>query len=118
LDSAPDPRDQKAKRNAKIDELLETSEYIDHWTVKWSDLLLANRKFVSEKGVWGYRNWIRSAIALNKPYDKFVSELLTANGSTFQNPAANYYRVSREPSAVSGRRMPPLRHRPPDTGSS
>lgn len=95
-----DPRDQKAKRNAKIDELLETSEYIDHWTVKWSDLLLANRKFVSEKGVWGYRNWIRSGIALNKPYDKFVGELLIANGSTFQNPAANYYRVSREPTAV------------------
>jgi hypothetical protein len=95
-----DPRDTRAKRNAKIDELLETSEYIDHWSLKWSDLLLANRKFVTEKGVWGYRNWIRSAIAANKPYDRFVAELLTANGSTFQNPAANYYRISREPSAV------------------
>ncbi|MGE5190886.1 MAG: DUF1549 domain-containing protein, partial [Deltaproteobacteria bacterium] len=95
-----DPRDSQAKRNAKIDELLETSEYIDHWTLKWSDLLLANRKFVSEKGVWGYRNWIRSAIAVNRPYDKFVTDLVTANGSTYQNPAANYYRVSREPSAA------------------
>ncbi len=95
-----DPRDSAAKRNAKIDELLETSEYIDHWTLKWSDLLLANRKFVTEKGVWGYRNWIRSAIASNQPYDQFVADLVTANGSTFQNPAANYYRVSREPPAV------------------
>jgi hypothetical protein len=95
-----DPRDSHAKRNAKIDELLESSEFVDHWTLKWSDLLLANRKFVTEKGVWGYRNWIRSAIGSNKPYDQFVSELLTANGSTFQNPAANYYRISREPTAV------------------
>ncbi|MBI3861828.1 MAG: DUF1553 domain-containing protein [Planctomycetia bacterium] len=95
-----DLRDTRVKRNAKIDELLETAEYIDHWTLKWSDLLLANRKFVTEKGVWGYRNWIRSGIAANKPYDKFVSELLTSNGSTFQNPAANYYRISREPTAV------------------
>ena len=95
-----DPRDSAAKRNAKIDELLETPEYIDHWTLKWSDLLLANRKFVTEKGVWGYRNWIRSAIAANQPYDQFVADLVTANGSTFQNPAANYYRVSREPPAV------------------
>jgi hypothetical protein len=95
-----DARDSQTKRNAKIDELLDSSEYIDHWTLKWSDLLLANRKFVTEKGVWGYRNWIRSAIAGNKPYDKFVTELLTSNGSTFQNPAANYYRISREPSAV------------------
>lgn len=95
-----DTRDSRTKRNAKIDELLEGTEYIDHWTLKWSDLLLANRKFITEKGVWGYRNWIRSAIASNQPYDQFVAELLTANGSTFQNPAANYYRISREPTAV------------------
>ena len=95
-----DPRDSQAKRNLRIVELLESSEYTDHWTLKWSDLLLANRKFVTEKGVWGYRNWIRSAIGQNKPYDKFVSELVTANGSTFQNPAANYYRVSREPATA------------------
>ncbi|MFN0051902.1 MAG: DUF1549 and DUF1553 domain-containing protein [Planctomycetales bacterium] len=95
-----DPRPTLEKRQAKVEELLESPEYVDHWTVKWSDLLLANRKFVSEKGVWGYRNWIRSAIAVNRPYHEFVAELLTANGSTFQNPAANYYRISREPSAV------------------
>jgi hypothetical protein len=95
-----DTRDSRTKRNAKIDELLDSAEYIDHWTLKWSDLLLANRKFVTEKGVWAYRNWIRSAVAVNVPYDRFVSDLLTANGSTFQNPAANYYRVSREPAAV------------------
>ena len=95
-----DPRDSKTKRNAKIDELLDSPEYVDHWSLKWSDLLLANRKFVTEKGVWGYRNWIRGAISDNKPYDKFVTELLTSNGSTFQNPAANYYRISREPTAV------------------
>jgi hypothetical protein len=95
-----DPRESSLKRNAKIDELLESSEYIDHWTLKWSDLLLANRKFITEKGVWGYRHWIRTAIATNRPYDQFVAELLTANGSTFENPAANYYRISREPSAV------------------
>ncbi|MGQ0633705.1 MAG: DUF1549 and DUF1553 domain-containing protein [Planctomycetaceae bacterium] len=95
-----DPRDSRTKRNARIDELLESAEYIDHWTLKWSDLLLANRKFITEKGVWAYRNWIRSAIAANTPYDRFVTQLLTANGSTFQNPAANYYRISREPQAV------------------
>jgi hypothetical protein len=95
-----DTRDSKTKREEKIDELLESAEYIDHWTLKWSDLLLANRKFITEKGVWGYRNWIRSAIATNRPYDQFVTDLLTANGSTFQNPAANYYRISREPAAV------------------
>ena len=95
-----DSRDSKTKREAKIDELLDSPEYVDHWTLKWSDLLLANRKFISEKGVWAFRNWIRNAIARNQPYDEFVRELVTANGSTFQNPPANYYRISREPAAA------------------
>jgi len=29
--------------------------------------------------------------------DEFVRELLTAEGSTYKNPAANYYRISRDP---------------------
>ena len=33
-------------------------------------------------------------------FDKFVYQLMTANGSTFENPAANYYRISREPKVV------------------
>lgn len=95
-----DPRDSKTKRNAQIELLLGSPEYIDHWTLKWSDLLLSNRKAITEKGVWGFRNWIRNAVATNEPYDKFVTDLTTANGSTFQNPAANYYRISREPRVV------------------
>ena len=95
-----DARDSKAKREAQIEELLGSSDFIDFWTMKWSDLLMSNRKFITEKGVWSFRNWIRNAIATNMPYDQFAAELMTANGSTFENPAANYYRISREPKLV------------------
>ncbi|MGE3317138.1 MAG: DUF1549 and DUF1553 domain-containing protein, partial [Planctomycetaceae bacterium] len=95
-----DERPTRAKREAKIDELLNSPLYVEHWTLKWSDLLLNNRKFVSEKGVWAFRNWIRSSLASDKPYDKFAYELMTADGSTFDNPAANYFRVAREPKVV------------------
>jgi hypothetical protein len=95
-----DPRASKVKRDAKIEELLASPGFIDHWTLKWSDLLLSNRKFISEKGVWAFRNWIRNSLATNLPYDKFVYQLITANGSTFENPAANYYRIAREPKLV------------------
>lgn len=95
-----DKRASKTKREAKIDELLSSPDFVDQWTLKWSDLLMSNRKFITEKGVWAFRNWIRSAIAANKPYDKFVYELITASGSTFENPAANYYRIAREPKLV------------------
>lgn len=95
-----DPRDSQVKRAAKIDELLDSPEYIDHWTLKWSDLLLSNRKFIKEQGVWAFRNWIRQSIAENKPYDEFVYELMTASGHSLQNPATNYYRIAREPREV------------------
>jgi len=95
-----DERDSRVKREAKIDELLNSSLYVEHWTLKWSDLLLNNRKYVSEKGVWAFRNWIRNSLATDKPYDRFAYELMTADGSTFDNPAANYYRVAREPKVV------------------
>ena len=95
-----DPRDSRTKRLAKIDELLDSANYVDHWTLKWSDLLLSNRKFINEQGVWAFRNWIRQGIATNKPYNEFVFDLMTASGSTLENPPANYYRIAREPREV------------------
>lgn len=95
-----DQRESREKREAKVDELLASAAYVDHWTLKWSDLLLANRKFINEKGVWAFRNWIRQAIAENKPHDQFVYELITASGRTLEQPAGNYYRIAREPREV------------------
>ncbi len=95
-----DERDSRSKREAKIDELLASPGYVDFWTLKWGDLLLANRKDLKERGVWAFRNWIRESVATNKPYDVFVHELLTASGDTLENPAANYFRIGREPELV------------------
>lgn len=91
-----DSRDSKTKRESKIDELLASDAYVDHWTLKWSDLLLTNRKTLGDKGMWAFRDWIRSSLARNVPYHQFVRDLITANGSAFENPAANYYRASKE----------------------
>lgn len=95
-----DTTEPVAKRAAMVDQLLSRPEYVEHWTLKWSDLLLNRRKTVTERGVWAFRNWIRQGIATNKPYDQFAAELMTAGGSTLENPAANYFRIAREPKLV------------------
>ncbi|MDB5347711.1 MAG: hypothetical protein JWP89_6088 [Schlesneria sp.] len=95
-----DPRESQVKRKARIEELLESPDYVDHWTLKWSDLLMSNRKFINEQGVWAFRNWIREQVATNRPYNEFVYDLMTASGSTLENPPANYYRIAREPREV------------------
>ncbi|HEX6986739.1 MAG TPA: DUF1549 and DUF1553 domain-containing protein, partial [Planctomycetaceae bacterium] len=95
-----DGRESREKRAAKVEELLASPGYVDYWTLKWGDLLLANRKDLQERGVWAFRNWIRESVATNKPYDEFVYELLTASGNSLENPAANYFRIGREPDLV------------------
>ena len=84
------------KRAKMIDMLLASSAYVDHWTVKWGDLLQSSRKYLGDKGVYAFQQWIHDSISTNKPYDKMVREMLTARGSSYDDPAANFFRVTRE----------------------
>ena len=85
------------KRVRLIDRLMARPEYVDHWSLKWGDLLESNRKFLGQKGMWRFRDWVRQSVAENKPYNQFVYELLTARGSNYDNPAANYFIVTDLP---------------------
>ena len=101
----PTPEEAKAfvadttadKRSRLIDQLLERPEYVDFWALKWSDLLRNEERTIDRKGVQKFHGWIRQSIAENKPLDRFVRELLSARGSTYSNPPANYYRANRDP---------------------
>jgi hypothetical protein len=96
-----DKTPSRTKRSALIDKLLDSPDYVEFWTNKWSDLLSVNRKFLGERGVWKFRNWIHTQIAENRPYNAFVRDILTAGGSTFEHPEASYFRVARDPSVAT-----------------
>lgn len=85
------------KRSKVIDELIGSEPYIDYWTNKWADLLQVNRKFLGVDGSVKFRDWIRTAIKENRPYDQFAREILTASGSNNENPPASYFKVLRNP---------------------
>lgn len=92
-----DTTESKLKRDRVIDELIASDAFVDHWTNKWSDLLQVNSKFLGKEGAAKFKDWIRNSFATNKPYDKFVYEILTATGSNRENPAASYYKILRTP---------------------
>lgn len=92
-----DPSESRAKRARMIDMLIDSPAFVDHWTVKFADLLQNSRKYLGEKGAYGFQEWIRRRIAANTPYDKLVRELLTSRGSSYDEPAANFFRVTRDP---------------------
>ncbi|MCE9608380.1 MAG: DUF1549 and DUF1553 domain-containing protein [Planctomycetia bacterium] len=89
------------KRARLVDALLERPEYGDHWANKWVDLLRPNPYRVGVKATFAFDAWIRDAFRVNKPYDRFVYELLTARGSTFRNGATVLFRDRREPAEVT-----------------
>ncbi len=48
---------------------------------------------VTSLGVAKYYDWLVRALELNLPHDQFCRQLLLAQGGTFANPPANFYRA-------------------------
>ncbi|MCY3757385.1 MAG: DUF1553 domain-containing protein, partial [Acidobacteria bacterium] len=72
----PDPR----KRTRLIGLLLRSPEFVDHWSWRFYDFL----RVISP----AYKDWVRRAIAENKPYDQFARERVAAQG--FDGPSRHY----------------------------
>ena len=74
---SPDPN----KREKVIDTLLETPEYVDYWTYRFSDLFrVAYGSTGTPAHAYAYWAWIRDSITENKPYDQMALERLSAQG--------------------------------------
>ena len=98
--------DTHGKRAALIDRLLERDEFADYWAMKWGDVLRIKAEFpvnLWPNAAQAYHHWVRASIKDNKPYDKFVREMMTSSGSNFRVPPVNFYRAiqSRTPEGIS-----------------
>jgi Protein of unknown function (DUF1553)/Protein of unknown function (DUF1549) len=82
------------KRVRLIDTLLERPEFAEVWATRFSDLFRVGLLDQGNKGGRLMYNWIRKAFREDKPYNEFVTELLTASGNLFYNPTANFYYVT------------------------
>ena len=90
------------KRAKLVDKLLHddkyTEEYANHWATIWTNLLIGrsggtDRRDLTNRN--GMMKYFRDSFAMNKPYDKIVYELVTAEGSSKPgtenfNGAVNY----------------------------
>src|SRR5206468_5335910 len=80
--------DKRSDRRARlVDELLARPEYADFWALKWADLLRVDRQVLGHKRAYAYYKWMRDSLAGNRPYDRFVRDLLTAEGPLADAPA-------------------------------
>jgi hypothetical protein len=96
VDTAPD------KRVKLIDTLLSRPQFSSVWAMKWADVLgVRSSQAVKPKGMHRYNDWLRGAIETNTPLDQLVRDLLSAQGGTFSEPAANYYVQETDPKIVA-----------------
>lgn len=84
------------KREKTVDALLERPEFVDHWSLKWGDLLQNSRNAVSSPGVFLFREFLRDAVSANMPLDEFCRKILTARGGAADDPASAFFAVSKD----------------------
>jgi len=86
----------KKKRAALIDRLLARDEFATYWAMKWGDVLRIKAEFpinLWPNAAQAYHRWVKASITENKPYDRFVREMLTSSGSNFRVGPVNFYRA-------------------------
>ncbi len=86
------------KRAQLIDRLLDSSDHATFWGLKWADVLRVNSGSIKAEGVAKLNHWLHDGVYNDLPMNEFARQLLTASGSVYENPAANYWRSSRDPS--------------------
>lgn len=87
-------KDPPATRRGKlIERLLAHPDYAWHWAKIWEDWLLgASTDAVARQALHG---WLRDHVAKNTSHKILAEQLLTASGSTRDNPAAHWYVAQR-----------------------
>lgn len=88
------------KRINLVNRLLDSPDYADYFANKWSAILRNKRRQDTDKiATFAFHDWIRESLLTNKPYDKFVGEILTASGEVGKNPPVAWYREVKDTSA-------------------
>ncbi len=89
------------KRAALIQRLLHRPEYADYWAMKWADILRVDREIIKPSGTIAMTRWLRTQFQVNRPYDEFVSDIVTARGNTNSESAAAMYLVHNDPEKLA-----------------
>ncbi|HYE73724.1 MAG TPA: DUF1549 domain-containing protein, partial [Blastocatellia bacterium] len=67
------------KRDKLIDELIDSQAWVEHWGYWYGDLVRACANRIGNPALKHFDQWLRQSLKEGKPYDKLVTEMLTAN---------------------------------------
>lgn len=80
------------RRTTATVRLLADPRWADHWTSYWQDVLAENPSILkpSLNNTGPFRYWIHDALLLNKPMDRFVTELIRMEGGKLGGGPAGF----------------------------
>ena len=87
------------KREKLIDQLLESDDYADYWSMRYCDVLRVKSEFpinLWPNAVYVYHRRIREHILKDEPWNDFARAVLFARGSNFRVPEVNFLRATAE----------------------
>ena len=81
--------DRIARRSAVVEKLLDDPAYVRNWTTVWTNLSIG-QVTPDRTSRFGMQRFYREAFAKNRPWNKIVYDLLTAEGAFEENGAVNF----------------------------
>ena len=93
----------KDKREKLIDMLIDSDNYGDLLAMRFADMLRIKSEFpinLWPNGVQAWHRQIRAELLADRSYRDMVRDMLTASGSNFRVPHANFFRASADRSPL------------------
>lgn len=78
------------KHEEQVDQLLSSVGYVSTMYNYWANILRVTDKPNNNLVAYPFRDWIKEQLRINRPYDQWVYEMLTAEGKIWENPAVGY----------------------------
>jgi hypothetical protein len=83
-----------SKRDAKVDALIGSPEFVDKWTMFLGDLFRVNAQSSNiNRDIHGrdaFYLYLKDAVSTNKPYNQIARELISASGDSFAQGEVNW----------------------------
>lgn len=77
-------------RSRLIDVVLNQDDYSKNFYNYWADLLRLNERLTNNVPGRAYGEYVKICLETNKPYDKWVYEMLTAEGKIWEHPETGF----------------------------
>ncbi len=91
------------KRAQLVDALLANPRFAIVQAMLWAEVLQVDAESMEAKGAALLTHWLQQGFASGRPFDAMVRELLTAEGSSYQDAGAAFHLAANQPHLLAER---------------